>query len=122
MQWGVIMGNNNVKTKNEMKGGDNMVKTYKIEDIMSGKVKVALSRGGNGTGLNAYIREKAYELLKEKGDAIPLGEFVRYIKGEREYREVYTRARMMFNTKTGTFGLVKHVVEGREVSFLIRKK
>ena len=117
--------NNNKVNKNEKKGGDNMgkIKTYNIDDLLNGKVKVELSRGnGSGTGLNAYIREKAYELLDVKGKAVPMGEFVRYIKGDREYREVYTRARMMFSSKNGVFGIVKHNVNGKEVAFLIRKK
>ena len=126
------MDKNNVKSEgknvvdvNNNKGGDKMEKkvtTFKIGDIQSCKVVVNTGRGGNGTSeLGNLIRTKANETLKASGDAVRLGEFVSFIKGTHEYREVYTRCKMVFSSKSSSFSIRKYDVQGKEMSFLVRK-
>jgi len=117
----------NVVDVNNNNGGDKMEKTetkkvttFKIGDITSGKVVVNTGRGGTSE-LGNLIRTKANEVLKASGDAVRLGEFVSFIKGTHEYREVYTRCKMVFSSKSSSFSIRKYDVQGKEMSFLVRK-
>lgn len=112
------MDKNNVKS--EVKVAEKKVATFKIGDIQSGKVVVP-GRTSGTSELGNLIRTKAAEVLKASGDAVRLGEFVSFIKGTHEYREVYTRCKMTFSSKTSLFAIRKYDVQGKEMSFLVRK-
>lgn len=118
-----VVVDSKVSEVNNNKGGDKMAKTvstFKIGDITSGKVVVP-GRTSGTSELGNLIRTKASEVLKASGDAVRLGEFVSFIKGDREYREVYTRCKMTFSGKNSLFSIRKYDVQGKEMSFLVRK-
>lgn len=96
------------------------VTTFKIGDIQSGNVQVP-GRTSGTSELGNLIRTKAAEVLKASGDAVRLGEFVSFIKGTHEYREVYTRCKMTFSSKNSLFAIRKYDVQGKEMSFLVHK-
>src|SRR4030067_1623015 len=115
-------GGENMETKKETTAAvvpaARSVSTFKIGDIVSGKVQVNTGRGGNGTSeLGNLIRTKAAEVLKASGDAVRLGEFVSFIKGTHEYRKVYTRCKMTFSSKNSLFAVRKYDVQGKGMAF-----
>ena len=96
-------------------------KTYKIQDVIEGKIEV--SGGHANVGKSKNLRDAAAVWLKEAGCCMLLSEFVKGHFG-RFTRDEYNYARQVFMVRGGSFNLKKATVNGggRERVFLVRVK